>query len=79
MLTANKLFNLHNILLLTMDYCNKYSVSLCPGKTKLLRITKVVYEQIEQMNPIKINNIQIEFSDSEEHVGVVRRPVINRL
>ena len=40
-LAANKLSNLHNILYLAMDYCNKYSVTICPSKTKLLKISKV--------------------------------------
>ena len=40
MLTANKLSNLANLLYLTKSYCEKYGVTLCADKTKLLRISK---------------------------------------
>ena len=69
---TNKLANLNNILHLTMDYCKKYEVTLCADKTKLLRISKVPDTELEVMNPININGAQIQFSDSAEHVGIVR-------
>ena len=71
-LSANKISNLANILLLTKDYCDKYHVKLCEGKTKLLRITNCCPDTLEQMNPIKINEKEIEFSESAEHVGIIR-------
>ena len=40
-LSANKMSNLANILIITQDYCEKYSVTLSSDKTKLLRITNL--------------------------------------
>ena len=71
-LAANKLSNLYNILYLAMDYCNKYSVSICSSKTKLLKISKVDDRNIEQMNPIRIDGDKIAFSETADHVGVLR-------
>ena len=70
--SANRISNLSNILMLTKDYCNKYCVTLCEEKTKLLKITNISEDTLEQMNPIVINDKQIEFEDSAEHVGVIR-------
>ena len=67
-----QLANLKNILHLTMDYCEKYNVTLCADKTKLLRISKVAETELEVMNPISIGGVQIEFSDCAEHVGILR-------
>ena len=69
--SANRISNLSNILMLTKDYCNKYCVTLCEEKTKLLKITNRSEDTLEQMNPIVINDKQIEFEDSAEHVGVI--------
>ena len=71
-LTANKLANLSNLLVLTEDYCDKYSVTLCPDKTKLVRLTRVADTDMEMMNPIVINGTKIPFSDCAEHVGILR-------
>ena len=71
-LTANKLSNLSNILVLTKDYCDKYSVTLCPDKTKLMRLTRVADNYMEMMNPIVINDTTIPFSECAEHVGILR-------
>ena len=38
-LLSNNIFNLHNILHLTLKYCKEYHVDLCADKTKLLHIT----------------------------------------
>ena len=70
--TANTISNLSNILLLTKDYCKKYSVTLCEEKTKLLRITNKCEDILEQMNPIVINDKHIDFENSAEHVGIIR-------
>ena len=71
-LTANKLANLSNLLVLTKDYCDKYSVTLCPDKTKLVRLTRVADTDMEMMNAIVITGTQIPFSDCAEHVGILR-------
>ena len=71
-LAANKLSNLSNILFLTKNYCRKYGVTLCHDKTKLLKINKSDNRDHEQYNPISIDNHIIGFSDTAEHVGVLR-------
>ena len=71
-LSANKMSNLANILIITQDYCEKYSVTLSSDKTKLLRITNLSENELEHMNPVVINGKQIEFSNSAEHVGIIR-------
>ena len=73
-LCANRLSNLFNILYLALNYCAKYKVSLCPTKTKLLKLTGKTKPNLdmELFNPIIINGKQIEFDDIAEHVGVLR-------
>ena len=71
-LSANKLSNLSNILYLTTKYCEKYCVTLCAEKTKLLRISKCDSNSLEVYNPINIDGSQIDFSEEAEHVGVIR-------
>ena len=53
-LSANKLSKLSNILYLTLLYCEKYGVTLCPDKTKLLRISKNHNTNMEVFNPIML-------------------------
>ena len=73
-LPANKLSSLRNTLYLAMNYCTKYNVSLCPTKTKLLRLHNKnnCNVDLEMFNPITIEGKQIELSDSAEHVGILR-------
>ena len=71
-LAANRISNLANILILTKDYCQKYQVTLCSEKTKLLRITNKNEDILEHMNPIMINGNPIEYQDTAEHVGIIR-------
>ena len=69
---ANKLSKLANILHLVKKYCDKYSVTLCHEKTKLLRITNKHHTELEEFNPIFIDGHQINFSEEAEHVGIIR-------
>ena len=72
-LVANKLSKLFNILFLTTKYCEMYGVTLCPSKTKLLRIApKLDIDSLETFNPITINGQEIPFSSEAEHVGTIR-------
>ena len=72
-LAANSLACLSNILHLALDYCKKYRVSLCPSKTKLIKIHKNTdTNDLELFNPIKIGDNFIEFSSTAEHVGTLR-------
>ena len=75
-LLANDIHSLNNLLLLTLEYCQKYSVTLVPEKTKLLAFCPSGSEQVVDyakiISPININGDFIPFSESAEHVGVVR-------
>ena len=66
----HKLSNLANIL--TKSYCDKFGVTLCADKTKLLKISKSDQNYLETYNPIIIDGQLIEFSEEAEHVGVIR-------
>ena len=69
---ANLLTCLWNILYLAMIYCRKYGVTLCPTKTKLLRVSNVDKIDMETFNPIEIDGKEIKFSSVAEHVGILR-------
>ena len=75
-LISNRIQNLMYLLHLTKIFCQKYQVKLCSSKTKLQAFAtkdltlSVNYAKI--INPIKINNEEIEFSSEVEHVGMLR-------
>ena len=75
-LVANSIKDLMNLLHLTTVFCAKYQVQLCSDKTKLLvyhrKDDREEVEYIKGTNPITINSEHIEFTDSAEHVGLVR-------
>ena len=71
-LASNKLYKLRNVLFLTQTYCEKYGVTLCHDKTKLVMLSDGVNAEHELYNPICIDNHEIIFSESAEHVGVIR-------
>ena len=72
-LISNDIFNLRNLLHLTLNYCTKYNVELCPEKTKLLLLSSNLGAQEDvNFNPIKINGTKIDFVNSAEHVGIIR-------
>ena len=75
-LQANDIHSLQNLLLLTLDYCQRYNVTLVPEKTKLLAFSPPGCEQLVDyakiISPININGRFIPFTDSAEHVGIVR-------
>ena len=71
-LLANDVFSLQNLLLLTLEYCEKYSVTLVPEKTKLLAFcptgSESLVEYAKIISPIFIKGTLISFCDSAEHV-----------
>ena len=72
-LVANKLSKLFNILSLTNIYCEKFGVTLCASKTKLLCISpKAKRLDLETFNPININGEEIAFSSEADHVATIR-------
>ena len=76
-LLSNDIYKLFNILSLTLNFCKKFNVELCPEKTKLLMITRNSDKKFIPFNPISINGTEIDFSEQAEHVGVIRACVGN--
>ena len=81
-LLANGIHDLHNLLTLTLQYCEEYSVTLVPEKTKLLAFyppgCELEAEYAKIISPVNINGTYIPFSDSAEHVGILRSVHGNR-
>ena len=75
-LQANDIHSLQNLLILTLEYCERYNVTLVPEKTKLLAFTppgsEMEVEYAKIISPVNINGKFIPFSESAEHVGIVR-------
>ena len=71
-LLSNDVHSLQNILTLTLNYCKRFNIELCAGKTKLLHITNNKINSLVHFNPITIDGQTIPFSDQAVHVGVIR-------
>ena len=75
-LVSNNIHNLSFLLHLTSIFCAKYQVRLCSDKTKLQVYHKkelqATVDYWKHVNPIKVNDVQINFTETAEHVGVVR-------
>ena len=75
-LISNSIQKLYYLLKLTKIFCDKYQVKLCAEKTKLqVYYTKEMTKQVEysiKTNPISVDDIEIEFVSTAEHVGIVR-------
>ena len=75
-LLADNLSSLQNLLTLTIDYCKKYHVMLAPEKTKLLAFSaprhKTQVQFAKLTSNMKIGDTEIKFSETAEHVGIVR-------
>lgn len=75
-LLSNCLFKLFCLLQLTIAFCKRYQVTLCHEKTKLQVFStskmKTLVDYAVQTNPIHLNGKKINFSDSAEHVGMLR-------
>ena len=73
---SNDIHFLNFLLKLTVDYCKKYHVTLAPEKTKLIAFSKKSHKQFVKyqklISPITIDNTPIKFSNTAEHVGVIR-------
>ena len=71
LLVSNDIFSLQLLVKLTEDYCQKFRVKLEPRKTKLLgyckKKTEILVKLAASSNPIKINNVQVNFTNETEH------------
>ena len=76
LLVSNNIKNLQFLLHLSDIFCSRYQVKLSPGKTKLQVFftpkmrAEVRYAMVT--NPINLNGRDINFSETAEHVGIVR-------
>ena len=77
-LLSTDINQLSHLLNLTVQYCHKYKVEMTPEKTKLQvfapSILHSYVEYYKSVNYLSINNIPLTFTDSTEHVGVIRSP-----
>ena len=75
-LISNNITDLYNLLLITINYCNKYQVQLVPDKTRLLAFSKdpndhrVKYSKL--VSNISLHGKKIPFSTTAEHLGIIR-------
>ena len=76
LLVSNCLHSLQNLLQLSLIYCSKYSVELCPAKTKLqcINTTKMKTEvsYLKEFSTVNLNGTKLDFQDNADHVGIVR-------
>ena len=79
-LVSDCIVKLAGLVHLAAEYCAAFHVTLVPEKTKLLAFSStskssqqsVKYAKL--INPIYISSLKIPFSNSAEHVGVLRSP-----
>ena len=75
-LLSNNLRHLQYLLYLSEVFCSRNQVKLCADKTKLqVFFTKSMQEEVRYAmitSPIKLNNEEIRFSPTAEHVGILR-------
>ena len=75
-LAANNLDSLRYLAVLTEKYCVNYRVKLVASKTKLLPVYQPRHEYLVEyaklVNPVKIENMAVQFVREAEHVGVLR-------
>ena len=64
--------------MVTLSYCAEYNVQLSTEKTKLLVYSpssaKSYVDYCKLISPISIHGTPVEFSESTEHVGIIRSP-----
>ena len=75
-LVSNNIHALSCLLHLTEVFCSKYNVSICSEKTKLqvfhTKEMNLDVEYVKKTFPLKINDVLIEYSETAEHVGMIR-------
>ena len=75
-LISNDLHSLQNLLQLSLFYCAKFNVSLCPEKTILQAICPKKFsrevEYLKEFSPVNLNGIKLKFHNIAEHVGIIR-------
>ena len=80
-LVSNDIFQLQNLLTLSLDFCRRHHVHLSCEKTKLLCYSnsstrnQAYYDQL--VSPVCVDQEKVQFSNEAEHVGVTRSPLGN--
>ena len=78
-LLSSDLHQLGHLLYLTTQYCKKYKVEMTPEKTKLQVFApsnlKPFIDYFKSVNYLSLNGVPLSFTDTTEHVGVVRSPL----
>ena len=80
-LLSHDIHQLSHLLHLTTQYCSKYKVEMTPEKTKLQVFAPTsLYTEVsyfKSINYLSLNGVPLHFSDTTEHVGVIRSPDSN--
>ena len=73
---SDNLYKLLALVYLTEEYCRAFHVTLVPEKTKLLAFCPPGQEDVvnlaKHLNPITVGGLPIPFTESVEHVGILR-------
>ena len=81
LLVSNSLHSLQNLLQLSLYYCAKYNVELCPEKTKLQVIsTKNMSSEVsylKEFSPVIMNGVKLKFHDNAELQSSKRHRRVN--
>ena len=75
-LVATNLQSIQNLLQLSLHYCSKYNVELCPDKTYLQVYTpKSLTSEVnylKEYSPVELNGSKVIFKEDIEHLGIIR-------
>ena len=75
-LVANNPHSLQNLLDLSLHYCRRFNVELCPGKTILQVITPKKHDKevkyLKEFAPIVLNQVKLQYKNTAVHVGIIR-------
>ena len=82
-LISTDIYQLSNLLKLTILYCQKYHVEMTPEKTKLQVFTPPSLsnytEYMKTINYLSISGVPLTFTENTEHVGIIRSTVANNM
>ena len=84
-LISDCIVKLLGLVYLATEYCATFHVTLVPEKTKLLAFSpstsaaRQYLQFVNIINPIKIGSLNIPFTESAEHVGIIRSPTLGNM
>ena len=75
-LVSNCLHSLLNLLNLSLSFCSDHHINLCVDKTKLIAVSTpsmaLSVDYAKLTSPVNINGVEIPFTSTAEHVGILR-------